>query len=120
MIRAGVLLGALLLSTGCAMTLAVGDPAHAAFRVPAATCPGAPLAGAPATKRTEIVAVDKKALGPDDTTTTTIVEPAPAQSVAVAESQGAKVSETGGGIIKTGLRFLGGIVAALLPAFLAP
>lgn len=112
----GVALLCALLS-GCAMTLAIGDPARAAFTVPAPTCPGAPAVAA--VKRTETVAVDKHALGPDDTTTTTIVEPAAASAVTVAEAKGAKVSETGAGVIRTVFGFLGGVARGLLTLFVA-
>lgn len=120
--RSGVRFGGTIalcaLLSGCAATLttAWGEDAAARLFAPQACLNNASAYssndGAPLTKRTETVERDGK-VGPDDVTTTVVVEPVIPEQQPLAESNGSKISETGGGVIRTAFGFLGGMVKGL-------
>lgn len=110
-----------LAGTGCAATLttAWGEDAAARLFAPPGACAAAPQAVAAGTRTTVVEDRDGK-LGPDDVVTTTTTEPAFAPAAVpkpLAESLGSKVSETGGGVIRTALGFLGGVAKGLFGLF---
>lgn len=90
------------------MTFAVGEHARAAIAQPQAC---APLTAGVAVKgngdrlyKTTVTEDRDGKVGPDDVTTTTTTEPAfapEAAQVPLHEAQGAKVSETGAGVLGT-------------------
>lgn len=108
--------------SGCAATLTTAwgeDAAARLFAPPGASCEAAPAQGA-AGSRTTVVEDREGKLGPDDVVTTTTTEPAFAPAAApkpLAEALGSKVSETGGGVIRTALGFLGGVAKGLFGLF---
>jgi hypothetical protein len=85
----------LLLLTGCAFTITYAAGKDSAARIYPQYCAAPSHAGE---KRTEIVELDRKALQPDDVTTTTITEPAP--STPVTDVKGAAISKQGSSIIR--------------------
>lgn len=120
-----VALALLLPLSGCAATLTTAwgeDAAARLFAPPSQTCLNNAAGysskdGAPLTKRTETVQRDGK-VGPDDVTTTVVVEPVVPEQQAAAESKGSKISETGGGVLRTAFGFLGGMVKGLFGLFI--
>ncbi len=85
------------LAGGCAATatIALGEHARAAIAQPVCL---------PLGERT-VVTVDRDGkVGPDDVVTTTVTEPAPPPPAH--EAQGAKISETAGGVLRTALGFV--------------
>jgi hypothetical protein len=124
-LRHGAALVLLLFCTGCAgtITYAVGEHARAAIAQPQACPPTA----APAVLGTRTVKVekfdDKVGFKPQLESTETTTEPALApvpEQAPLHESQGAKVSETGGGIIKTVLGIGRAAVVGLFRWLLVP
>lgn len=100
------LAAALLLAlSGCAATgtIAFGEHARAAIAQPQSLCPPTNLGITGGTKTTKVTEYDDKiGLKPQIESVTETTEPAPPPVQApLHESQGAKVSETGGGLIRT-------------------
>ena len=123
--HAAALLTLALGASGCAgtLTFAVGEHARAAIAQPATCAPtGTPAAPQVLGTRTTTVEAREGKLGPDNVTTTTTSEPALApvpEQAPLHVAEGAKVSETAGGVLKTALGVLGGLARGLL-AFFVP
>ena len=114
---------ALLLSSCAATgTVAFGADANARLFPPPVACPttnSAPI-GTGVVVGTKVTKTEDREgkIGPDNVVTTTTTEPAFAPSMSdatpLAESHGAAISETGGGVLKTVFGFLGGVVKGML------
>lgn len=99
------------------MTFAVGEHARAAIAQPATCAPTSPAAPQVLGTRTTKVEAREGKLGPDNVTTTTTSEPALAPAPEQAPlhvAEGAKVSETAGGVLRTALGVLGGLARGFL------
>ena len=108
------------LLVGCAgsLTFAVGEHARAAIAQPQTCAPSQDAPKVLGTRTTKTQTYDDKVgFKPQLETETTTTEPAIAPEAPQAplqESTGASISETGGGVLKTALGFLGGVVKGML------
>ena len=105
-----------LCSCAASGTIAFGEHASAALYAPP-VCPPQALAAAPLKTTVVQTYEDKIGFKPQLVATTTTTEPALPESQPLAESTGAEVSESSGGLIRTAFGVLGSIARGVVRFF---